>query len=498
MRILRYLFLITLLVECVCVHSQPQVSLLESLQKIEIPLAEAYLPPPPDTLSMAFSYDVYRYFYGKTLRDTPRGQQAYDDVDYGINAMCQRMSALLGFELSPENTPETHNLMLSALQIIGANCASAKYQFNRVRPFVRFNEKPYTSEKISSLSKAPSYPSSHSMYAWATAHLLAEVLPQYSDMLLQSAYDYGESRIILGVHWQSDVNAARLLVDACFARLHAQPIYLEQIAKAQAECQSILCEKRNKSLAATDSLSIITFLPEMPDSTGGLWASDLTTYFKHKEDRTEQRDDVARTDAGASVQDLCQNFSKYIEIDISPEATPYICNLLNDLHAAVVRNAELAKETNWRRRPFDRLTDPLITGEDRDSLLQSSSFPSTHAALGWATALTLISINPNKQNELLSRAIDYGLSRVVAGTAWPSDVYAGQLMGGSTFAALMGSADFMEALRQAQQEYYSISGVSQVPITTDVQSDKFTIDGRRATPDTKGIIVSAQGKWLIP
>ena len=45
----------------------------------------------------------------------------------------------------------------------------------------------------------------------------------------------GQSRVICGYHWQSDVDAARLISAAVVARLHAEPAFQEQLAKAKKE-----------------------------------------------------------------------------------------------------------------------------------------------------------------------------------------------------------------------------------------------------------------------
>ena len=46
---------------------------------------------------------------------------------------------------------------------------------------------------------------------------------------------YGESRVIAGAHWQSDVDASRLCAAIGLARLHTSPAYLAQLDKAQTE-----------------------------------------------------------------------------------------------------------------------------------------------------------------------------------------------------------------------------------------------------------------------
>ena len=45
----------------------------------------------------------------------------------------------------------------------------------------------------------------------------------------------GQSRVIAGFHYQSDVDAARLAASAAFARLCAEPQFLEMVQKAKQE-----------------------------------------------------------------------------------------------------------------------------------------------------------------------------------------------------------------------------------------------------------------------
>ena len=46
---------------------------------------------------------------------------------------------------------------------------------------------------------------------------------------------YGESRVIVGAHWQSDVDASRVAASIGVCALHGSPEFREQMAKAQEE-----------------------------------------------------------------------------------------------------------------------------------------------------------------------------------------------------------------------------------------------------------------------
>ena len=57
-------------------------------------------------------------------------------------------------------------------------------------------------------------------------------------------YYWGQSRVIAGYHWQSDVDASRMLAAACYARLHACEAFVEDMAAARKEFQKL--KKANK------------------------------------------------------------------------------------------------------------------------------------------------------------------------------------------------------------------------------------------------------------
>lgn len=70
---------------------------------------------------------------------------------------------------------------------------------------------------------------------WGIALVLAEINPARQDEVLKRGYEYGESRVIVGFHYQSDVDHARILTSALINRLHANDDFIKQMQKAKAE-----------------------------------------------------------------------------------------------------------------------------------------------------------------------------------------------------------------------------------------------------------------------
>ena len=76
------------------------------------------------------------------------------------------------------------------------------------------------------------------------ALLLAEINPAAQDALLKYGYEWGQSRVIAGFHWQSDVDASKLIISGCYARLHADESFNADMRKAKAEFKRLSAKKR--------------------------------------------------------------------------------------------------------------------------------------------------------------------------------------------------------------------------------------------------------------
>ena len=194
------------------------------------------LPPPPQLGSIQFLYDQAQYQWGKMQRDTPRGDQAAADARVGGDGVPNAFSDAFGIKISKETTPEIYKLILNMREDAGDLATrGAKDHYMRVRPFAFYKEMTCNPEQQQELSTNGSYPSGHTAIGWATALVLAEINVDRQNEILERGYQMGQSRVICGYHWQSDVDAARIISAAIVARLHADPAFQAQLAKAKKE-----------------------------------------------------------------------------------------------------------------------------------------------------------------------------------------------------------------------------------------------------------------------
>ena len=55
------------------------------------------------------------------------------------------------------------------------------------------------------------------------------------EKLLARGYEFGQSRVIAGYHWQSDVDAGRMAGSILYQLIRSHERFVEQLAKARAE-----------------------------------------------------------------------------------------------------------------------------------------------------------------------------------------------------------------------------------------------------------------------
>lgn len=215
------------------------------LQSDQVANSLSLLPPPPQPGSAHFSYDEAQYKWGKMQRITPRGKQAFEDAKLSGEALSNAFSEAFGMIISKENTPEIYKLIVRMREDAGDLATrDAKIHYKRMRPFMFFNEKSLTPDDEQYLAGNGSYPSGHTSIGWATALVLAEINVDRQDAILKRGYDFGQSRVICGVHYQSDVDAGRIVASGVVARLHACPEFNAQLAKAKKEFKARYSNKK--------------------------------------------------------------------------------------------------------------------------------------------------------------------------------------------------------------------------------------------------------------
>jgi acid phosphatase (class A) len=119
----------------------------------------------------------------------------------------------------------------------------AKKHWNRVRPFrqdstdIKLNtDNPGEVPAVTSFS----YPSGHGTDGMLFALVLSDLAPQLKDKLMARGIQYGNDRVVLGVHFPSDVAAGRLLGQAIYDVLKTKKAYQDDLAAAKVQFQKAM------------------------------------------------------------------------------------------------------------------------------------------------------------------------------------------------------------------------------------------------------------------
>ena len=233
------------------------------LTEHELPNLVKCLPAPPDTIGEAFTHDIMRYMWGKTQRlDSVRLAQAKRDAIWNLDTTRVIYSEPFGYAIDPEQTPEIYRLFVNGVSTIEQIRFRPKAHYFRMRPYARFHESSIFPQDDAWLATEGSYPSGHTIRAWSAALILAEVNPNAAEALFHRAVESGESRVIAGAHWQSDVDASRLCAAIGVSRLHTSPNFLAQLEKARNEFQRLTGQ-----LSPTDDFSqFVNITDVVPDA----------------------------------------------------------------------------------------------------------------------------------------------------------------------------------------------------------------------------------------
>lgn len=196
--------------------------------------AEAYLAPPPARGSARDLGDLEVYSATRALEGSPRWRQAQSDANAESPAAPKAFDCALGTSLDVAMQPILIRMLLRA-STDGDNLSrSAKAKYARPRPFL-VKDGPICIAREQWLIDQGAYPSGHAATGWTWGLILSELAPDRAEALMSRARSFGESRVICGVHYVSDIEAGRDVAAATLARLHSDPVFKADLETARAE-----------------------------------------------------------------------------------------------------------------------------------------------------------------------------------------------------------------------------------------------------------------------
>lgn len=215
------------------------------LKPSELPDSLVLLGPPPEKDSAALARDEEARKATLPLRNTSRWKLASTDADLAFPQAADNFSCAMGVRIDKKQTPRLYAMTQKMLSDFGLSTYGVKNKYNRIRPFVVHNESTCRADQEAILRTDGSYPSGHTAAGWGWALVFAQINPERSNELLKRGIEFGQSRVICDAHWQSDVDAGRIMGAATVARLQTNPAFLADLRAAKAEVKAAKVKRLN-------------------------------------------------------------------------------------------------------------------------------------------------------------------------------------------------------------------------------------------------------------
>lgn len=209
------------------------------LAEARAPDTVAILPPPPAGHSAAEAADRAAFIATRAYEGGPRWLLATADVAEGTAELLDDFACVLGQRLETARMPALMTLLDRARLDVARATRAPKRHYRRLRPFIG-NDASICVARDRELADSFSYPSGHSALGWTYAMIMASLLPEKATPLLVRGRLYGESRVVCGVHWLSDVEAARMTAAAVYAALQGDAGFRADAERARSELTKAL------------------------------------------------------------------------------------------------------------------------------------------------------------------------------------------------------------------------------------------------------------------
>lgn len=251
------------------------------------------------------------------------------------------------------------------------------------------------------------------------------------------------------------VLASILMMAACQAN---GPVPDTEVASLPPTAQAEIGEMREGSgilngyLGAQRLPNSAALLPPPPAEGSAAAMADLEAYQMTRALKGTARWTQAQADNELKFPQAIHSYSCALGVDITEAGTPHLYTLMRRTLTDAGFSTYGAKQMYQRTRPFALLEEESCVPHEEEMLRGDGSYPSGHAALGWAWGLVLAELAPEKADALLQRGYDFAESRMVCGVHWRSDVEAGRVMGAATVAKLHSDPVFLAQAKLAQAE----------------------------------------------
>ena len=190
-------------------------------------------------------------------------------------------------------------------------------------------------------------------------------------------------------------------------------------------------------------LDPVELLAAPPEADSPEQATDLAAVQAAFKNRTKAEEALAKSEKEVTFYTFAAVIGPVLDVEKLPKTTALFEKVAKDNKQAVG-----AGKDHWKRpRPYE-IDTSLLHGDKEPS----PSYPSGHSTHGTVYALLLAELFPEKRDEILKYGREIGWRRVVTGKHFPTDIYAGRVLGQAIVRQLHANPEFEHDLAAVKAE----------------------------------------------
>lgn len=146
-----------------------------------------------------------------------------------------RFANVVGENFTTEKLPKATAFFHRVYRTESGFNKQGKNKWERPRP-------PLLDERVKPIEKLDNfaYPSGHSAFAFITAIVLADIIPEKRAEIFNRAIEFGNNRVLGGMHFPSDVEAGRQMAAMVAVLMYKNPAFRKDLEEARAEVRTVL------------------------------------------------------------------------------------------------------------------------------------------------------------------------------------------------------------------------------------------------------------------
>lgn len=236
---------------------------------------------------------------------------------------------------------------------------------------------------------------------------------------------------------------------ACLLGMHGSPAAERPLSPGVEEIRPGVLAGYLDEGSLPDSVRLVPPPPE-PGSPAARHDADVAAAALSAAGTARWRQAVEDADVG--FPQATAHFACAVRAQVTEQDAPNLYRLLRRSRTDAAASVDAAKDRYRRPRPFMVNGASTCTPGKEQGLAGNGSYPSGHAAIGWAWALILAELAPDRADAVLARGLQVGESRIACNVHWRSDVDQARLVASATVARLHGEPVFRADMELARAE----------------------------------------------